>query len=314
VIFGRILDMTRLRVSRLGKSVRGMTITGTCEALDALLDVHLRMAATDDDELKAVATALRAYGDDLEAMCRLAVREGIDEVVDGRRYRRHSYDSLQELEKRFCGARIESALIRSLDLQRGKRLDCRIMGIEVDIKCSGSTSWMVGKRQVGDLVLLVTYSEKARKFSVGLIRASSDDLNPGANQDKKRSFSKRGKLKALWLVEDAHLPVSILRDLSDAEFRKLLLLAGRERRVARFVELIREEVPFSRSVIETVVGGDDPLRGTRRDTNKFGDTHPLGNFRLVPADKNRKLADSGLPTLASREWMKVDIAKHPSLD
>lgn len=267
----------------------------------------------DDTELEAVAAVLRANGDQLEAMCRVAVREGIDEVVDGRRYRRHSYESLGALEKRFCGARIESALIRSLGLQRGKRLDCQIAGIEVDIKCSGSTSWMVGKRQVGDLVLLITYSEVARKFSVGLIRATSHDLNPGANQDKKRSFSKRGQMKADWLVEDAFLPVSILRDLSDAEFTTMLLLPNREQRLARFVELIREEVPFSRSVIETVVGGDDPLRGTRRDGGKFGLEHPLGAFRLIPAEKNQKLAAAGLRTLSRREWMKVDIAKHPSL-
>ena len=64
-------------------------------------------------------------------------------------------------------------------------------------------------------------------------------------------------------------------------------------------------VPFPRSAIETVVGGDDPLRGTRADNTRTGGGHPLGDVRVLSYQKNRAVRALGLPPLGRGEHMKV---------
>jgi hypothetical protein len=80
--------------------------------------------------------------------------------------------------------------------------------------------------------------------------------------------------------------------------------------VKRLLEFVPEGVPFPRGVIETIVGGDDPLRATRADARQSrGGAHPLGDFRVLSYETPRSVMEElGLPALATGEHMKVAAA------
>jgi hypothetical protein len=196
-----------------------------------------------------------------------------------------------------------------MELPAGASLDVEISGVEVDIKASNQRGWMIGPGQVGEILLLVYYSESKQEFSVGLIRAYQEFLNPGKNRDAKRTLNAYAKRYIVWLVDSQHLPVSILSSLSPEQMRHILSGTNRSERLKRFLRLIPSYVPFPREVIETIVGGTDPLRGTRHDSAlSTGGDHPLGAVRVLSFQRNAWAVALGCPPLAREEFMKVPVA------
>lgn len=260
----------------------------------------------EDPEVDVVEHYLRG-NDDLVPTVRMSVREGIDEVIDGRRTRRYAYKQLSSAEKSFCGVRIEGALVRYLELPLGERLDLSIEGLDVDVKVSSKEGWMIGPSQVGAILLLVCFSEEKRNFSVGVVRGHLQFMNPSKSRDAKRSLSKQAKRYIRWIVRKSDLPVSILASLPRGSFEHIVAAQARADRLRRFLALIPSYVPFPRQVIETVVGGDDPLRGSRHDTSLSGGEHPLGDFRILSYRRNSIVTALGYPPLGKREHMKVMV-------
>jgi Restriction endonuclease NaeI len=262
-----------------------------------------RAAARRDPQLERLEARLRARADFL-AVVRRSIREALDDVIDGRRTRRRLYKQLSPTEKTYCGVRIESALVRNLKLPFGRKLDVSFDGIDADIKASSREGWMIGPGQRGGILLLLSFSEERRVFSAGMIRAHPEFLNPGSNRDAKLSLSAQGKQHIRWILRDEELPVSILASLTKSEYDHILEATTRAERVKRFLQHVPLYVPFPRRVIETVVGGDDPLRGTRADRRGRG-RHPLGSFRVLSYQRNKAVRALGQPPLAKGEHMKV---------
>jgi hypothetical protein len=268
-----------------------------------------RLAASPDPDLLVVKGFFTTSRLNFSAVARGCVRQGLDEVIDGRRTRRHSYAQLSNPEKSFCGIRIESALVRKLELPLGKALDVSILGIDVDIKASNKHGWMIGPGQVGSILLLLYYNEGKEHFSVGLLRAYKEFLNPSKNRDAKRTLSVYAKRHIHWLVSNEPLPVSILSSLSRKQVEHILSGTSRAERLTRFLALIPPFIPFPREAVETIVGGTDPLRGTRHDRSlhKTG-THPLGSTRVLSVQRKKIVQALGFPPLAPDEFMKVPDA------
>jgi hypothetical protein len=241
----------------------------------------------------------------MKAVARASIREGLDDVIDGRRTRRFSYSQLSSAEKSFCGIRIESALVRNLELPLGRRLDLSIEGIDVDVKVSSKEGWMIGPGQLDSILLLVCFSEPRAQYSVGVVRSHEDFMNPSRTRDAKRSFSKAAKRYIRWFVRNERLPVSVLASLPPGVFEDIIATRARAERLKKFLAQIPSCVPFPRQVIETVVGGDDPLRGTRHDSALAAGDHPLGEFRILSYQRNTILKALGHPPLAKREHMKI---------
>jgi hypothetical protein len=282
------------------------------KALTPADKIHIdRIASQPDTDMAAVKRFFDSYRGghaQLVADVRGSIRQGLDEVIDGRRTRRHSYAQMSSPEKSFCGIRIESALVRRLELPLGVRLDVSLAGVDVDIKASNKRGWMIGPGQVGCILLLIEYNEIKRQFSIGLVRAHAAFLNPSKNRDAKRTITHYAKRHIVWLAQNETLPISILSSLSTAQVNHILSGSSRAERLKRFLGVIPAFTLFSRTVVETIVGGDDPMRGTRHDRAVARlAKHPLGDTRILSYQRNKIVEALGYPKLASNEFMKVSV-------
>src|SRR4051794_22467947 len=82
-------------------------------------------------------------GLDLETVFARAIRQAIDEVIDGARTGRYRYSDLERQEKAYIGTRIEIVVRTELGLQREGKLDTVIEGHEVDFKWTARGNWMI---------------------------------------------------------------------------------------------------------------------------------------------------------------------------
>ena len=127
-----------------------------------------------------------------------AVQEGLDEAKG----RQESIEDLDPTEKTIIGIKVESYIRDGLSLTRGKNCDCNIEDFEFDIKTTVRNNWMISPKQVRNKSLLLLIKLDDIKFSCGIVKVSENILNKGANRDKKRTISKTGKDKIIWILKD----------------------------------------------------------------------------------------------------------------
>jgi hypothetical protein len=206
---------------------------------------------------------------DLEATFSRAIRQAIDEVIDGSRTGRYRYEELEKQEKAYIGTRIEIVVRTRFELEREGKLDTVIAGHPVDFKWSARGDWMIPKEALGELCLLLAGDEDGGTFSVGLVRCEERLLRKGRNQDVKGQLSAAGKQEVRWLVKDGVLPISFLATL-DAETREAVLAqpVGQARIREFFTRVTRRAVP--RELIPTLAVQADPMRRVRQDKKTDG--------------------------------------------
>ncbi len=140
-----------------------------------------------------------------------AIRQAIDEVIEGPRTDRWSIAALEKVEKTYIGTRVEILVRDVLGVPKGKVLDYLIEGHEVDAKFSiYHGKWMIPQEAVGEICLLLSADDEALRFNVGLVRADLTILTAGQNQDKKRSISALGRARIRQFVEGGYLPKNFL--------------------------------------------------------------------------------------------------------
>lgn len=273
--------------------------------------------AAPDQALEDVWAWLQDYprrakdGLDLEATFSRAIRQAIDEVIDGSRTGRYRYEELEKQEKSYIGTRIEIVVRTKFELEREGKLDTVIAGHPVDFKWSAKGSWMIPREAVGELCLLLEGDESGGTFSVGLVRCDEELLRKGKNQDVKGQFSAAGQKRIRWLVKDGRLPVSFLATL-DKETREAVLAkpAGQARVREFFKRVTRRPVP--REVIPTLAIQEDPMRRIRRDrggASLDGMKILSGHFTV-----SRTAAEQlGYQPLTKNDYMSVPIAELRSL-
>ena len=127
-----------------------------------------------------------------------AVREGVDDAKG----KKESIYDLDPTEKTVIGIRVESSIREVLSLARGKNCDCKIEGFEFDIKTTVRNNWCISPKQVRNKSLLLIIKLNDKVFSCGIVKANENILNKGANRDKKRTISKSGKDKIIWIVKN----------------------------------------------------------------------------------------------------------------
>ena len=126
-----------------------------------------------------------------------AVQEGLDDAKG----RQESIDDLDPTEKTGSCRKVEIYIRDALSLVRGKNCDCKIEDFEFDIKTTVRNNWMISPKQVKNKSLLLLIKLDDIKFSCGIVKASENILNKGANRDKKRTISKSGKDKIVWILK-----------------------------------------------------------------------------------------------------------------
>jgi Restriction endonuclease NaeI len=130
-----------------------------------------------DHELEKVASELSRLE---EAALAIVFRKTFDQIYDGQRTGRYSFDQLYKTEKTHFGTLIEINLQHQFAFSDGKVLDFEIGGVEVDCKYSKDIGgWMIPEEARGRLCLLVWASDQEALWSLGIVRAAEEALNLG---------------------------------------------------------------------------------------------------------------------------------------
>lgn len=213
----------------------------------------------------------------------ILVRDAIDFVLDPVHTARTRIVELDNVEKTFIGLKVEHFFRDKLDIPKGVR-DLRIVDEDVDVKHTVQNSWTIPPetyRVEGPCVLIMT-AEDQGFCRLGLIRARDAYLTPGKNRDAKRTVSAAGKANILWLLPEAHFPVSRWHGLDMEAFRALRKIKGGAERAAKFFEANLNR-PTHRSVIQALLYDQDDymkrLRGNGGARDKLKGVALLSGMR-----------------------------------
>lgn len=270
-----------------------------------MADQNTVVPSDEDAELEIVYSHLSKIPN-FQERAAVTIRNAVSEVLRGERTGRYSIEQLTRQEKAHIGTQVEIALLLEFfDLREGDLLDTTIEGIEIDIKNTIISNWMIPHEAIGQLCLLVAINENDKCFSIGVVRADLDILNR-PNQDGKRSISAAGQKRIRWVVKKAILPVSIFLTIPKQVNDEIWAQAGnRSKRQgqARVTHLFRRvtDQPIFRSDIATLARQHDPAkraRDARRILRREG-------LLILSGRYHRKLAEQRGFRLRADEWISV---------
>ena len=176
-----------------------------------------------------------------------AIRQAIDEVIDGPRTGRWSTGQLEKTEKTYIGTKIEIVVRSALNLELRKPLDTEIAGIPVDIKWSGTCSWEIPSEAVDQTCLVLGLDRSGNSYFVGIVRCTNACLSVGKNKDGKRKLSASGRKEIRWLLKGAPLPRNFLADLPDDIRARIMRPKTGQARVRELVTSVqRQPIPAER--------------------------------------------------------------------
>jgi hypothetical protein len=249
---------------------------------------------------------------DLHSLFAKAIRQALDEVIDGGRTGRWAIAQLEKTEKTYIGTKIEILVRTALELPREKPLDTVIEGHPVDIKWSSVRSaWQIPTEAVDQICLLIAGDEARGTFEVGLFRCLDRLLNVGRNKDGKRTVSKHGRTHIRWLVSSGELPPNFLATLDPSVRDSIIAEPPGQARVRKLFTLV-QKTPVPRLTVETLAQQRDPMRRIRKDKRD-----PLGGLRVLGghyANTNSIVQKLGYPPLAKDEYMSVPRSELARLD
>jgi hypothetical protein len=242
-----------------------------------------------------------------------AVRQAIDEVIDGPRTGRWSLEQLEKTEKTYVGTKVEIVVRTTLGLERGPVLDFEIEHHPVDVKWAMNSQWQIPREAVGQLCLCIGGLENLTRFQVGLVRCHEEYLNRGKNRDSKRTLSTKGREAMGLLVPSSPLPVNFVERMDHVLRITVMEEPSIQKRVTRLFKLL-PRTPIPRNAVATVARTTgDPMRRVRADSHR---EDPLAGMKILSARyDNAVVAALGYPPLAADEFMSVpagEISRLPT--
>lgn len=225
--------------------------------------VDFDLLAQIGSELTARAGGAIGLEDTFPAM----LRQCIDDVIMTPKTGRRSYEELEKTEKTYIGTRVEIELIALLGLPRAGHLDTQVCGVDVDIKNTMGSNWMIPTEAVDKPCILVAADEARARCYLGIIVARPDYLSAGQNKDAKRSISAEGFAHIHWLLCNHPYPANFWRTQPETIVAKIF--SGKSGN-ARMVELFRcvQGQIIERDVVEAVAQQKDFMRRIRSDKGR----------------------------------------------
>ncbi|MGE7433974.1 NaeI family type II restriction endonuclease [Kitasatospora sp. NPDC001175] len=226
---------------------------------------------------------------------RWALRDSLDELLDGQRTGRWAYQHLTKTEKTYLGTAVEVNLTKEFDIANGEDLDWSIAGLDIDCKFSKDLGgWEIpmemylcadhGKRggHTNHAAVVTWMNDDTSEWAAGIVRITDERLRwkkeldangdrvRAYNRDNKRKLSDRAKSEVYWLWGglQTDLPTNLLRHL-DPEARERILTASLPRRPSsgqqRLNQLFREvqDRIVGRQTVLTVGQQDDSPKRAR---------------------------------------------------
>jgi Restriction endonuclease NaeI len=239
------------------------------------------------------------------------LKDAVDFVLDPAKTGRTSIDELDKVEKTFIGLKVEHFLRDMLGLPKGKRRDVRFDDLDVDIKNTIGTTWMIPLEtySTSEPCLLIATAKFDGRCWLGLMLARESYLG-AKNRDQKRSVTAEGKRNILWLVEDKPYPPSRWEGIDMVRFRELRNIKGGNKRAAIFFQQNLGRI-VHRSVLQALL--HDQLDFTRRlrgDKKHIGAREILQRQQIVLLcgtwdEESGMAAKAGFPSLSKDEWLAL---------
>ncbi|MEU4116470.1 NaeI family type II restriction endonuclease [Kitasatospora sp. NPDC028055] len=255
-----------------------------------------------DLELDAVERAMLAADPDGSRMGR-ALRESIDEVLDGARTGRFDLAAVSKVEKVYLGTRVEINVQHAFPFNDGNVMDYEIAGVEVDCKFSQRQgSWLFPHETTGRVCLLIWADDQTSRWSAGLIRADSQYLSSLQNRDGKSTLAPWARSGVRWLWRDMPLKENILLHMPP-EDREAVMHAGSA--VSRILELFRrvQRRPLDANCLQTVAQQGDYPKRVRDARVRLRD-----EGIVVIGSLQKRLAERlGLPVPDQSEWVSARL-------
>lgn len=241
------------------------------EQISSVLSSH-----TLDPEVALVARALLDLTEnDPEVFFGRVLRTAIDEMLDGARTGRFDYNDLTPEEKKYVGTKAELIIRDELLLPKGKNLDLLVNGIEVDVKTSQGSAWMIPLEysdsarypQPPVCLFLGTTAANSSTINIGIARATL--VTAGRNRDGKGTLT-AAQLdtevgnRAVWLVRRGNMAPNFLSTITPGAITRIM---AQKKGQARVNQLLHETVGtvIPRAAVETMATQKDPMRRLRKD-------------------------------------------------
>lgn len=259
---------------------------------------------------------------------RWALRDSLDEILDGQRTGRWAYQHLSKTEKTHLGTVVEVNLTKEFEFANGVHLDWQIAGRDIDCKFSKDLGgWQIpmemylcadhGERQgkANHPALLTWFDDTSNQWAAGLITITDERLRwkrggvaRAYNRDNKRSLGNSSAKCVYWLWSglQTDLPRNLLLHM-DPEARKRILspaLRHGQQRVNQLFQEVQERI-VSRPTVLTVGQQDDAPKRVRDARNALRDQ---GIVILGHQQAHPTIASAlGLTVPVKGEWIAVRI-------
>ena len=288
-------------------------------------------------ELKPIIDWFYA-ADDIRDRFRWALRDSLDELLDGQRTGRWAYQHLSKTEKTYLGTAVEVNLTKEFEIDGGVDLDWRIAGIDVDCKFSKDLGgWEIPMEMYlcdahGDLqgkadhpALLTWMDDDHSLWAAGLITITDERLRwkvnkttgervRAYNRDNKRRLNESSSAGVYWLWGGMQndLPRNLLLRMRP-EARSRIFSAPRSGQMR--VDLLFRELQntiVGRQTVVTVAQQDDaPKRARDARLHLRGE----GILVLGHQESHPVVARAlGLPVPVKGEWISVRVVPVGSTD
>lgn len=276
--------------------------------------------------------------EDARERFRWALRDSLDECLDGQRTGRWCYHHLTKTERTYLGTAVEVNLTKEFDIENGVHLDWRVVGIDLDCKFSKDLGgWEIpmemylcadhGERQgkKDHPALLVWLNDDTSQWAAGLVTVSderlrwktSKDGEPRArayNRDNKRKLAEQhaGDVHWLWGGLQLDLPPNLLLELpNDVRSRILANTRSGQQRVNQLFREVQGRIVGRHTVL--TVGQQDDAPKRARDARI--QLRKEGVIVLGHQEQHPKIAEAlGLPVPVKGEWVAARLKRAASPD
>ncbi|TDD59341.1 restriction endonuclease [Kribbella antibiotica] len=264
---------------------------------------------------------------------RWALRDSLDELLDGQRTGRWCYQHLTKTEKTYLGTAVEVNLTKEFEIENGTDLDWRIANVDVDCKFSKDLGgWEIpmemyvcadhGERSgIADHpALLVWFNDDASEWAAGIVTISDERLRwkpakgpqvraRAYNRDNKRKIDPdhAGGIHWLWGGLQTDLPRNHIRNLpDDARSRIFAFPKSGQKRVDQLFREVQGRI-VGRQTVLTVAQQDDAPKRARDARLRLRDE---GVIVLGHQKEHSMIASAlGLTAPIKGEWIAVRVKR-----
>jgi hypothetical protein len=220
----------------------------------------------DFDVLSRLASELDRRGggrDRIVAEVPQLIRRAIDEVIDAPRTGRLLLEQTEKTEKTYIGTKIEILIRDFFGLPKGL-LDLEIDGMDVDIKNTVGSNWMIPTEAIGKPCILIASDEKKAICQLGLIICHLKYLTKGENKDKKLSIATSNFENILWVLHNQAYPANFWELCNPKIARHIMAGISGNERIVRLFQSIQKQA-IHRDVIKTVARQKDYMKRLRKN-------------------------------------------------